>query len=156
MKWAALALAVFALGALLGAECARHGSGAEPERRLVVDTVVCRKVRAVDSLVIRYDTIECERKNQGDRRGQIAVVDSSRVEVPITQAHIVTPEAEAWVSGFRPKLDSLRVYQRHWQPVAPVQKLKRWHVGITAGAAFTPRGVEPCLCVGITYSFFSF
>lgn len=140
-----------ALGAVLGAECARQGRW-EAERRVVVgvDTVVSRRLLVRDSVVVRYDTIY-----QSAMASESIRCDSEAVVVPITQARYATAEAEAWVSGFRPRLDSLRVFMPRVAP-ASAPKPKRWHVGVTAGAAITPRGVQPSVTVGITYSFYSF
>lgn len=38
--------------------------------------------------------------------------DTVAVEVPITSKHYQSPEYDAWVSGFEPSLDSIKVYQR--------------------------------------------
>ena len=38
--------------------------------------------------------------------------DSALVEIPITSKHYQSPEYDAWVSGFEPSLDSIKVYQR--------------------------------------------
>lgn len=148
-RWAIAAL-MLALGALLGAECGRRGRGEEQHRVVVVDTLVHRRLQVRDSVVVRYDTVRL-----AVAAAEGGESDTATVKVPITQAHYATAEAEAWVSGFRPRLDSLRVYTPRLVAPAPARP-KRWHVGITAGAALTPRGVEPSVTVGITYSFYSF
>ena len=38
--------------------------------------------------------------------------DTVAVEVPIESKHYQAPEYDAWVSGFEPSLDSIKVYQR--------------------------------------------
>lgn len=149
-RWA-IALMGMALGAVVGAECSRQGRW-EAERRVVVavDTLVSRRLQVRDSVVVRYDTIY-----RSAMAAESVRCDSEAVVVPITQARFATAEAEAWVSGFRPRLDSLRVFMPRLAPAAPA-KPKRWHVGVTAGAAITPKGVQPSVTVGITYSFYSF
>lgn len=74
---------------------------------------------------------------------------------------------KAWVSGVDPMLDSIAVYRlsaaavqmdAHGSTPAgrlPVKDGKRWHLGMFAGCAVTPRGVQPAIGVGISYSFCS-
>lgn len=74
---------------------------------------------------------------------------------------------KAWVSGIDPELDSIAVYrlsavsaatEAHGAVPAMLpggRGDKRWHLGVFAGCAVTPRGVEPVIGVGISYSFCS-
>lgn len=84
--------------------------------------------------------------------------DSATVEVPIIQRHYADSTYEAWVSGpLDPRLDSVRVYERtttirQTERAAP----KRWHIGVTAGYGYGPKGFQPYIGVGITYSIISF
>jgi len=50
------------------------------------------------------------RENYGRLRENY--VDSVLVEVPIESRHYSSPEYDAWVSGYEPSLDSIKVYQR--------------------------------------------
>lgn len=84
--------------------------------------------------------------------------DSAIVELPVIQRHYADSAYEAWVSGpVDPQLDSLRVYarntvitKREWKPP------KRWHVGVSAGYGYGPKGFQPYIGVGLTCSIFSF
>lgn len=84
--------------------------------------------------------------------------DSAIVELPVIQRHYADSAYEAWVSGpVDPQLDSLRVYarntvitKREWKPP------KRWHVGVSAGYGYGPKGFQPYIGIGLTYSIFSF
>ncbi|MDE5785551.1 MAG: hypothetical protein K2H98_03375 [Duncaniella sp.] len=83
--------------------------------------------------------------------------DSAVVEVPITQKHYADSTYEAWVSGYAPALDSIKIYRR--TEIMKIREYKppnRWHIGITAGTAYTPRGFQPYIGVGVTYSLYSF
>lgn len=83
--------------------------------------------------------------------------DSVAVMAPIVQKHYRDSNYEAWVSGpIDPQLDSLRVFrpttiinQKVWKPP------KHWHIGITAGYGYGPKGFQPYVGIGITYSIFS-
>lgn len=74
---------------------------------------------------------------------------------------------KAWVSGIDPMLDSIAVYRLSAVSAATEahgaapdmlpgnRGDRRWHLGVFAGCAVTPRGVEPAIGVGISYSFCS-
>ncbi len=84
--------------------------------------------------------------------------DSAIVELPMIQRHYADSTYEAWVSGpVDPRLDSVRVFspttivtRQVWKPP------KRWHIGVTAGYGYGPKGFQPYIGVGVTYSIFSF
>ena len=54
--------------------------------------------RAVYDTIVKTDVITCH--------------DSVLVEVPITSKHYGNENYDAWVSGFEPSLDSIKVYQK--------------------------------------------
>ena len=73
-----------------------------------VDSAVVRYVTKVLP-VVRYDTVF--RENSATEH----FADTSKmmpVVIPITSKHYNTPEYDAWVSGYEPSLDSIKVYQR--------------------------------------------
>ena len=62
--------------------------------------------------------------------------DSILVEVPITSKHYGGDQYDAWVSGFEPSLDSIKVYQRTEYITETVTKSKppnRWELDIVGG-----------------------
>lgn len=61
----------------------------------------------------------------------------------------------AYVSGYMPCLDSIFVYQKR-ETVTIKKPPNHWHIGLTGGYGFTPRGAQPYIAIGITYSLFSF
>lgn len=92
-----------------------------------------------------------------ENRGTEEPEDSVAVEIPIVQRHYRDSTYEAWVSGYEARLDSVRVFapttvitRREWKPP------KRWHVGVTAGYGYGPKGLQPYVGIGITYSIISF
>lgn len=122
----------------------------------IVDTVriVCPVVR--DSLVVRYVTERLPVKRDSV---QIGCTDSVDVEIPITQKRYADSTYTAWVSGYRPSLDSIHIYPRH--EVITItntirQKPKRWNVGLNVGYGLTPKGLQPYVGVGVSYNLFSF
>ena len=83
--------------------------------------------------------------------------DSLRVRLPVTQSVYEGEEYRAYVSGVCARLDSLFVYPRRETVTVTVKKPpKRWHIGIAAGYAYTPRGFQPYVGFGVTYSIISF
>lgn len=81
--------------------------------------------------------------------------DSAMVEVPMQQAVYSGPDYTAYVSGFRPSLDSLVISRsiREYKLPRPAGK-KRWNVGIQAGYGVTPRGFQPYIGIGVSFSIF--
>lgn len=85
--------------------------------------------------------------------------DSIDVEIPITQVEYRDSDYQAWVSGFEPKLDSLKIFKE--QEFITIEKIlrekpKRWHIGPTVGYGYTPGGFQPYVGVSLTYSLWGF
>lgn len=91
--------------------------------------------------------------------------DTVEVLVPMEQKHYRDSLYDAYVSGYKPNLDSLHVY-----PVTKVitttvtipQKVKHWGIGVYAGVGVQygtigkRMDVGPCVGVGISYNLLSF
>lgn len=83
------------------------------------------------------------------------------VVLPITQKAYKDSTYEAWVSGYMPSLDSIRVFQ----PMTTVTntitntevryRQKRWGLGVQVGVGVTPSKIEPYIGIGVTYNLFS-
>lgn len=76
--------------------------------------------------------------------------DSVDVEIPVEQAVSEGEGYRAYVSGYRPRLDSL-VFVRTENIALPPARQKRWSVGVQAGYGLTPRGLQPYIGVGIAF-----
>lgn len=129
-------------------------------RITIFDTVRYALPVAKDSILLRYVTkvvpakpLQWEPPEIGDSTAAcfaFAAPDSVEVLLPITQSHYFAPEYEAWISGHRPRLDSIRVFPRHEvTTITASAKSKRWAVGLQAGYGITLRGLQPYLGVGI-------
>lgn len=62
--------------------------------------------------------------------------DSVAVQVPITSKHYGNDTYDAWVSGFDPKLDSIKVYQKTQIITETITKVKspnKWELDVVAG-----------------------
>ena len=106
------------------------------------DTVVVHQPEVMVVHTVRHDTVRLASASSGG--------DSVAVVVPRQQAEYSGDGFHAWVSGFRPALDSI-VFTR--SVVQPLQSPKRWSVGIQAGIGITPRGVQPYIGLGVAYNF---
>lgn len=136
---------------------------AEPTRTsiTVYDTIPYYYPVARDSVVVRYRTVRMpidSTSNIGREDNLPIQNDSADVVIPITQKEYTDSAYHAWISGYAVNLDSIRTFTRHDYTTVtlPAPKPKRWHLGITAGLAITPKGVQPYIGCGITYSFKSF
>ena len=79
-------------------------------------------------------------------------VDSIIVEIPVESRQYVGESYRAYVSGWRPRLDSLILTR----PVASVavspatRQHSRISAGIQAGVGLTPKGLQPYVGIGLT------
>lgn len=100
------------------------------------DTIIISIPEPKTAQILRTDTI---------RVFSPQMRDSVTAALPITQVHYSDSTTEAWISGYRPQLDSLHVFPTYRtitrtvdRTIAPLPaKQKRWHLGITAGATAT-------------------
>ena len=80
--------------------------------------------------------------------------DSVLVEVPIESKHYNSPEYDAWVSGYQPSLDSIRVYQKEnyiTERVTVSKPPNRFTLGLQGGYGygFKSKQWEPYVGIGI-------
>lgn len=136
----------------------------EKETEIVYDTIPVFIDTPIprDSIVLRYkvvsvpvyDTIKTP-------HADTLSSDSVSVVLPITQKHYSDSTYEAWVSGYEPALDSIRIFQ----PITTITntitnteircKPKHWGLGVQVGIGVTPSKIEPYIGIGITYNIFS-
>lgn len=139
-------LAGLAVGLVAGFLCQRQSVVREKEYifRTMHDTVtITRAVPVAIPETVRVETVRLV-SDSGD---------SVSARVPITSVLYTGAGFRARVSGFRPQLDSL-VFER--STVVVQQRPKRWALGVQAGLAATPKGVQPFIGIGITYKLYEF
>ena len=80
------------------------------------------------------------------------------IEVPMEQKHYVDSTYDAWVSGYKPSLDSLKLYNtKVFIQVPTKEKPKRWGIGPQIGVGISPKGAAaPYVGVGISYNLIVF
>lgn len=95
-----------------------------------------------------------------DKKPKIVVKDSLiYIDVPIESKHYGDSTYDAWVSGYKPSLDSLRFHYQKEIVKVPIPKYvtKRWGVGVQAGATYLPKvGFTPYVGIGISYNIITF
>lgn len=89
--------------------------------------------------------------------------DTTYVVLGMTQRYYGGPDYEAWISGYRPRLDSIRVFPRTVyinSSTVSRDPVRRWGIGIQAGYGIGLSGGQvrafPYIGVGISYNFFRF
>lgn len=89
----------------------------------------------------------------------VSVNDTVYVRIDREQKHYEGKDYEAWVSGYRPALDSIYVFPETkyiTEEIIPTSKPKRWGIGVQVGYGMSlPDGrpvFAPYVGVGISYS----
>ena len=127
--------------------------------------VKVREVIRCDTLeVVRVDTLVLQKPVYVTRR----VVDTFRLIVRQTDTVYLPREQRryedslytAWVSGYRPRLDSIRIYPREriryiTRETRRKEKTRRWGISLQAGYGLTKDGFSPYAGLGISYNLFS-
>ena len=145
-------------------------SGVYTDTLTVFDTIPYYKPVPRDSVVIRYITEKLpvtvpktpesvpNSQDSVENFGKTVPEDSVTVQIPITQKRYETDTYRAYVSGYRPTLDSLFITQPT-KVVSVREKPKRWSVSIQAGYGVTLTQTPqfaPYIGIGVSYSLFSF
>lgn len=148
-------------------------------RVTVFDTIPFPLPVPKDSLVIRYVTEKLpvstgtedfgtESSDSSTGNGNIAqenVQDSVAVAIPITQKVYEDSLYRAYVSGYRPSLDSLVLFPRHDITTVtkgyahPKSRPKRWGIGIHLGYGMTlgkAPNFAPYVGIGVSYNLITF
>lgn len=134
-------------------------------RDTIFDTITYRQPVPQDSFVIRtiaervvvYDTVSAVLDTT-----HLSVVvpdgsDTAIVNVPITQKVYEDSAYRAYVSGYRPALDSIFIFRNTERIyIRSPTKQKRFNVGLQCGYGMTPKGFQPYLGIGISATLFSF
>ena len=127
-----------------------------------VDTIPFYKPVPRDSVVIRYVTEVLpavpKQEESVPTEDESVPKDSVSVQIPITQKVYRDSSYTAYVSGYRPSLDSITVYA----PVRTIrikEKPERWSVGVQVGYGVTvtkqPQ-FAPYIGVGVSYNLWNF
>ena len=119
---------------------------------IFIEKPVIKKVETIDTLLLPVPTTDT-----------LMLHDTVLIHLPIEQRQYSDPRYTAWVSGYRPQLDSIHIYQRTeyiTKEIKTVTKPKRWGIGLQAGYGVTISNNQikpaPYIGVGLSYSLISF
>ena len=150
----------------LGRCSVRVGEKVVTERKVYVDTIPFYKPVPRDSAVIRFVTQTLPISKRHSELGKDTVTDVLRaevdkpdsvsVEIPIMQKSYETDRYRAYVSGFRPSLDSIFVYDRTeviTNTITVNKKPPAIQVGVIGGYGygFTSRDFQPFVGIGLSW-----
>ena len=115
---------------------------------IFVEKPVIKKVEIIDTLRLPVPITDT-----------LMLHDTVFVHLPIEQRQYSDPRYTAWVSGYRPQLDSILIYQRTeyiTKEIKTVTKPKRWGIGLQAGYGVSLHNGQlfpaPYIGVGLSYS----
>ncbi len=159
-------IATFAILCTVGVnnsiQCSRD-NGHVSEVFTKVDTLYLYDTVRIDKpipIIIRdIDTILVQVKDT------IHIQDTIYIKLPREQKTYQNKHYAAWISGYRPQLDSIHIYSNSRQIITSTtintkQKRSRWGIGVHAGYGFTIQDnllkPTPYIGIGVSKNFLSF
>lgn len=157
-------LIVFVVGAVLGLLTGFFTGKAIYDRPVIesvtrdtvtrIDTVYQYHPQSVEVEKVRTEYKWLTRVTTDTVTDYTVLHDSVLVEVPIESKHYNAPEYDAWVSGYQPSLDSIRVYQKEnyiTERVVVSKPPNRFTLGLQGGYGygFKSKTWEPYVGIGL-------
>lgn len=125
--------------------------------QVFIDTPILR-----DSMVIRYATVTLPVYDTIKiHHADTLFSDSVSVTLPIIQKVYKDSTYEAWVSGYMPVLDSIRIFQPMTTITNTISnteiryRQKRWGLGVQVGIGAISGKIDPYVGIGVSYNIFS-
>jgi len=124
---------------------------------LVVEPVEVETERLVTRWRVKAVRVDAGATDEPDGSTDATLLsdDSVEVELPITQKVYGDSTYRAWVSGYRPSLDSIEVYRKTItieKNILP-KSAKRWSIGVTGGYGYGLLHGRPDVFVGVGVSY---
>lgn len=116
---------------------------------IVRDTI--REVQPIctESLVVRTERVRVPYAVHHTDTLHVTTTDTIEVALPITQKIYRDTAYTAYVSGYRPSLDSIYIYKEQTTITKTAPKsLRRWGIGLQGGYGITPKGMQPYIGFG--------
>lgn len=169
---AIIASVFFAIGALCGFFMGKgiyqptYDEKVARDTIIVHDTVFDYQPAPVDSARVRYVTrfLPVVKNDTINHFVEVSkmIHDTVEVQVPIISKHYGSKDYDAWVSGYEPSLDSIKVYREKEIITETVTKTntkrKPWGLGFTVGYGydFSSKTAAPFVGVGLSYDIICF
>lgn len=153
-KYAVTAVVGIIIGALLAVLLMRGEADGKVDvtTKISYDTIPYYMPVPVDSYITRYEVVKLPAVRDTITDSLIykdtLIHDSVNVIVPITQKKYEDSTYVAYVSGYKPQLDSISIYNKI---TTITEKSGRWGIGIVGGYGYGSKGFTPFLGVGIYY-----
>lgn len=171
---------IFVVMTFLPRNCSTDNNGvvSDTTRVTIYDTIKIVKPKPKDSVVVRYITerlpvadvkednfpIKDTTNHFKDTSEMVTdsnPLDSIAVEIPITQKVYEDSTYTAYVSGYKPSLDSIMVYpQKEVQTITnKVDDKSRWSLSVSVGYGLTltkQPTFAPYIGIGISYNLYTF
>lgn len=148
-------------GAILTSALARHCFTPEQNVATVADTLVVR-----DTIIERRPVYVTQTKTDTMLvvvRDTTVIHDTTYIVLDREQKYYRGDGYEAWISGYRPQLDSCRVFPETKYVTKTVQDMRkptRWGIGLQAGYGVVVSSGQirafPYIGVGVSYNFIRF
>ena len=148
-------------GAILSSALARHCFTPEQNVATVADTLVVR-----DTIIERHPVYVTQTKTDTMLvavRDTTVIHDTTYIVLYREQKYYRGDGYEAWISGYRPQLDSCRVFPETKYVTKTVQDMRkptRWGIGLQAGYGVVVSSGQirafPYIGVGVSYNFIRF
>lgn len=155
-KYAVTAVVGIVIGALLAVLLMRGEADGKVDvtTKISYDTIPYYMTVPVDSYITRYEVVKLPAVRDTITDSLIykdtLVYDSVNVVVPITQKKYEDSTYTAYISGFRPNLDSINIYRKTiYQTIT--EKPRPFGIGIVGGYGYGSKGFTPFFGVGIYY-----
>jgi len=154
-------IAIFAVLCTIGVnnsiQCSRD-NGRISEAITKIDTLYLRDTIRINKpapVIIRnIDTILVQVKDT------IRIKDTVYLKLPREQKIYHEENYRAWISGYRPQLDSIHIFRNTQQIITSTtirtkQKRDRWGIGIHAGYGFSIQNnaIKPAPSIGLSLSY---
>lgn len=125
------------------------------------DTIKAAAPEPVHDTIVKWQEARVPSDHFREVTKMIKVPDSVDVTLPITQRMYRDSNYTAWVSGYKPSLDSIHTYNKMVYTTRTIERTitkppRKWGIGISAGYGYgiNSKLFEPYIGVGVTYVIF--
>lgn len=125
------------------------------------DTIKAAAPEPVHDTIVKWQEARVPKEHLRDLTEMTKGSDSVDVTLPITQRTYRDSNYTAWVSGYKPSLDSIHMYNKIVYTTRTIERTitkppRRWAIGISTGYGYgiNSKQFEPYIGVGVTYVIF--